>query len=163
MYKVALMLLAAITGGCSTYPVKMYDGPEKTVSELSTIRLWSPSVIVRSIDGKPATSTGRESHAYLVPGNHEFSVQYLFANTISTLVTLRAETKAGHTYTFGFQLYGDDVTPQENRVPVLVRGYGALTEAGKVSFHIQDKGQNYDPDCLILKPLAEGGTEGKNC
>lgn len=162
MHRLILILLAAVTGGCATHSVKMYEGPEKPASELSIVRLWNPNVVVMGIDGKPGTSTGWESHAYLVPGDHEFSVQYLFANRSSTLVTLRAETKAGHTYTFGFQLYGNDVPPEENRVPVLVRGYG-LAEAGKVSFHIQDKGQNYDAECLVLKPFARGGTDGKDC
>ena len=141
MKKVLLMLIAVLFSGCSTYPLKMYDGPERPPTELSIVRIWNPSVIVKSIDGKPGMTTGRESHAYVTSGNHEFQVSYVFANTYSDPVTLWAETKPGHSYTFTFWLLGDN----------------------KVGFAIQDKGQHYDPNCLIPKPGAKGGTTGKDC
>ena len=141
MRSAQLIALALVLGGCATHSLKMYEGPEKPVSEVATVRLWSPGVIVRSIDGKPAMSTGRESHAYLNPGDHEFKVSHVVANTPSNPVTLRALTRAGRTYVFGFQLYGKD----------------------QVSFFIEDKGRNYDLDCLISRPGAKGGIEGKDC
>ena len=141
MRRVQLIALALVLGGCATHSLKMYEGPEKPVAEVAIVRVWSPGVIVRSIDGKPAMSTGRESHAYLNPGDHEFKVSYVVADASSDPVTLRALTRAGRTYVFGFRVVGKD----------------------QVSFFIEDKGRNYDPDCLIPKPGAKGGTEGKDC
>ena len=43
-----LLFLAA----CGTHPVKMYDGPDRPSTEVSTVRLWSPGVMVLKIDGK---------------------------------------------------------------------------------------------------------------
>ena len=141
MKRFLLVLITILFCGCSTYPVKMYDGPEKPTTELSIVRIWNPGVIVKSIDGKPGMTTGRESHAYVAPGSHEFVVAYISGATYSEPVTLQADTKPDHSYTFAFQLLGDN----------------------KVSFAVQDKGQNYDPNCLIPKPRATGGTKGKDC
>ncbi len=119
----------------------MYEGPDKPLARVATVRVWSPGLIVRGIDGKPAMSSGRETHAYLDPGEHEFEVSHVVADASSDPVTLRVLTRAGRTYVFGYQLLDRD----------------------RVSFFFEDKGQNYDPDCLIPKPGAKGGAEGKDC
>ena len=118
----------------------MYEGAEKPTSAISTVRLWNPSVGVIKIDNKPGMSNGRESHAFITPGTHEFTVVYLFANTYTTPVSLKATTLAGHTYTFGHK----------------------LSKNGVVSFFIQDRGTSYDPACLVPKTIYKD-PGGVNC
>jgi hypothetical protein len=126
----ALLLLAA----CSSDGVKMYEGEEKTPDSVATVRLWSPNLGVTAIDGKPTPGGTRATHAYVDPGEHEFTLAYLGSGG-RTEAKLRTATRAARTYVFGAK----------------------EMSVGRYSFFIEDKGRDYDPACL--KPDGKG----QNC
>jgi hypothetical protein len=163
MYQTVLAILVTfVISGCSTHSVKMYEGPERPVPELSTVRLWNPRVIVQSVDAKPVSVLANESHAYLIPGIHEFVVIYMYANSRTGPVTVKAETKAGHVYLFGFELHDGVVPPDAPHANITAYGIatavslpGAPRETStKVTFFIIDKGKDYNRNCL--DPRAAG-------
>lgn len=141
---VATFLLTSIAG-CAQTSVRLYDGAERSAGEVTTIRAWSPSqgnVAVLKIDGKEVQN-GRVSHAYVLPGEHTLTVRFV-NGTYKTekSADLKVTAKAGHTYVV-------------NAFPNF--------EKMKVHFEVEDKGTNYDPNCLIAKPFEPGGVQGNNC
>jgi hypothetical protein len=112
----------------------MYEGDEKASSEVATVRLWSQDLSVTAIDGKPTPSGSRDTHATVLPGEHEFTLAHVAA-TGKSEPKLRTLTRAGRTYVFG---------AKEMAV-------------GRYSFFVEDKGREYDPACF--KP----GAQNKNC
>ena len=125
-----LLLLAA----CSSSGVKMYEGEEKGLTEVATVRLWSRDLSVIAVDGKPTPAGASATHAYVDPGEHEFTLAHLAASG-HTEAKLRTLTRAGRTYLFGVK-------------EVAMNRY---------SFFIEDKGRDYDPSCL--KP----DSKNRNC
>jgi hypothetical protein len=94
---------------------------------------------MRQIDGAPAGDVGRASHAYLLPGEHEFEVAYIQIRAYNLLCgalcdaifnkpkTFRAAVEAGKVYLLK---YVDDA-------------------AGTVV--LEDKGSGYDRSCLLAR------------
>src|SRR5207244_8981529 len=68
------LLLVACGGGEA---VKMYEGDEKGVTEVATVRLWSQDLGVIAVDGKPTPSGGRATHVFVDPGEHEFTLAHV--------------------------------------------------------------------------------------
>ena len=86
MTRIALMLMAIVLAGCAEISFQHYSGSAKPDAEVSIVRLWTPStknifvspgLIVKKIDGVEAGSVGRTSHAYVLPGEHEFQVRFI--------------------------------------------------------------------------------------
>ena len=78
-------VLIFVLSGCAVTQHQAYDGPAKPESEVAIVRLWtpaetsplsSPGLLMKKIDGKEAGDVGRSSHAYLLPGEHEFQVKF---------------------------------------------------------------------------------------
>ena len=147
MKVIVLLLAVLLLTSCATISLQLYDGPPKSDSEVSIVRLWGPSVIVTTIDGKDAGVRGTESHAYLLPGEHTFEVKlirilgyHLLCGALCDWIfnkprIVKANTEAGHTYTVKF----------------------LNDEAGNVA--IEDRGVSYDRLCLDPRQFREG----KNC
>jgi hypothetical protein len=142
-----LLLLAIVTSSCAVVSLKMYEGPPKPDAEVSIVRLWGPAVIVQKIDGKDAGVRGTESHAYVLPGDHEFEVKlirirgyHLLCGALCDAIfnkpkIVKGATQPGHTYTL--KLLND--------------------EQGNVV--LDDRGTSYDPVCLEPRNYRDG----KNC
>jgi hypothetical protein len=145
MNKSFSVLCAVALTSCSTGPRNLYEGPEKPTGQLSIIRTWSQYVLVEKIDGKPSQD-GRVSHAYVVPGEHVLTVKFLGgaggAFRFSQPADLNVKTEAGHSYTV-----------------VAMPDY----ERERVRFRLDDKGTNYDPECLTPRPFEANPVRGKNC
>ncbi len=145
-----------ILSGCAELSLQQYDGPAKPDSEVSIIRLWtpttttifdSPGLIVEKIDGKDAGSNGRTSHAYVLPGEHELQIHLIKIHGYNLLCGalcdaifnkpqfIKTATQAGHTYTVR---YVND-------------------EKGSVV--LDDRGERYDPVCLRARTFKDG----QNC
>jgi hypothetical protein len=143
--KKAIVLAALLLAGCAVSDYQGYSGAPKPDSEVAIVRLWtptttdiftSPGLLAREIDGKPAGDVGRASHAYLLPGEHEFQVGFIQVKAHNLLcgalcdsifnkpATFKATVQAGRTY---FLKYVND-------------------EKGTVI--LEDKGTGYDKRCL---------------
>lgn len=81
----AIALIATLTG-CAVTPYQGYAGSAKPDKEVAIVRLWtptqtnvftSPGLLMQKIDGNAAGDVGRASHAYLLPGEHEFQVGFI--------------------------------------------------------------------------------------
>lgn len=151
-----LLALIPILSGCAEESLQQYAGAARPESEVSIIRLWtptttnvftSPGLIVEKIDGKDAGSNGRTSHAYVLPGEHELQIHYIQIHGYNLLCGalcdaifnkphfIKATTQPGHTYTVR---YVDD-------------------EKGSVI--LDDRGEHYDPVCLRARTYKGG----QNC
>ncbi|MBI2276486.1 MAG: hypothetical protein HYU74_03970 [Dechloromonas sp.] len=84
----ALTAIALITtlSGCAVTPYQGYAGSAKSDKEVAIVRLWtptqtnvfsSPGLLMQKIDGNAAGDVGRASHAYLLPGEHEFQIKLI--------------------------------------------------------------------------------------
>jgi len=132
---VGMFALLSIAG-CATISEHMYEGSPKPESEVSTIRTWGNAVLLEKVDGKPLQSPTRESHLYILPGDHDFQLHvmkiqayHLLCGALCDAIFnkphfVRATTLPGHTYTFRF----------------------LNDEQGNVA--IEDRGEHYDPYCL---------------
>src|SRR5213593_3525981 len=104
MTRIAVIVTAmVILAGCAEISFQQYAGTPKPDAEVSIVRLWtpttrsifvSPGLIAEKIDGVEAGSVGRTSHAYLLPGEHEFQVRFINKPKI-----VKATTLPGHAYT----------------------------------------------------------------
>jgi hypothetical protein len=151
-----LLWILPIVAGCAEESVQGYAGPAKPESDVSIIRLWtptttniftSPGLLVLTIDGKDAGSNGRTSHAYVLPGEHELQIHYIQVHDYNLLCgalcdaifnkprSIKASTQAGHTYTVRY--VGDE----------------------KGSVVLDDRGEHYDPVCLRARTFKNG----QNC
>jgi hypothetical protein len=81
----AIALIFALTG-CAVTQYQGYAGSAKPDIEVAIVRLWtptqtnlftSPGLLMQRIDGNEAGDVGRASHAYLLPGEHEFQVGFI--------------------------------------------------------------------------------------
>jgi hypothetical protein len=144
-----LILFAIALTGCSTESIRSYEGPQKSSAEVSTIRTWGPTgggaIFVNKIDGKEVGP--RVSHVHVLPGEHVVNVRFVATSGLRVhntpqSVDLKAITKAGHSY-----------------IVVARPDY----EAERVGFRIEDKGPNYDPECLIPRPFEASVLRGRNC
>jgi hypothetical protein len=148
LFPLALLLLA----GCAEVPYQGYAGAPKPETDVATVRLWtptttnvfsSPGLIMRQIDGLPAGDVGRASHAYLLPGEHEFEVGFIQVKAYNLLCgalcdsifnkprTFRAKVEAGKTYLLKY--VNDD--------------QGTVV--------LEDKGANYDKTCLKAREYSK--------
>jgi hypothetical protein len=89
-----LLLVTVLFAGCAEVPYQGYVGGAKPETEVATVRLWtptttnvftSPGLIMQKIDGIQAGDVGRASHAYLLPGEHEFEVGFIQVKTSNLL------------------------------------------------------------------------------
>ena len=140
-----------ILAGCAEISFQQYPGAPKPDAEGSIVRLWTPTpknifvapgLIVEKIDGAEARSVGRTSHAYLLPGDHEFQVRFIqvksyhlacgaLCNAIFNKPKIvKATTSAGHVYTLR---YIDDA---------------------EGSVVLDDRGTDYDPRCLKAREFS---------
>ena len=145
-------LIVVFLAGCAEVSYQSYSGTPKPDSEVATVRLWtptttnvftSPGLLMKEIDGRPAGDVGRASHAYLLPGEHEFQVTFIQVKAYNLLCgalcdsifnkprTFKARVEAGRTYVLK---YVDD-------------------EKGTVV--LEDKGTSYDPRCLRAREYKE--------
>jgi hypothetical protein len=150
--KAMTVLLVVLLGGCAEISYQGYAGSPKSDSELAIVRLWtptttnvftSPGLLMKEIDGRPAGDVGRTSHAYLLPGEHEFQVGFIQVKAYNLLCgalcdamfnkprTFKATVEAGRTYLLK---YVND-------------------EQGTVV--LEDKGPNYDPRCLKAREFRD--------
>jgi hypothetical protein len=148
-----LLLAALLVEGCSEVSLKEYDGPAKVDTEISIVRLWTPTetnvfelpgLMVEKIDEKPVEDYGRASHAYLLPGRHDFQIHLLQVKGYNLLCGalcdaifnkpqfVHATTRAGHAYTFRY----------------------VNNEKGTVV--LDDRGTHYDPRCLKARQFKDG-------
>src|SRR5438046_5034024 len=83
MARIAMLVMAMLVAGCAEITFQQYPGPVRPDADVSIVRLWTartknifvtPGLIVEKIDGVEAGSVGRTSHAYVLPGEHEFQV-----------------------------------------------------------------------------------------
>jgi len=150
--RVLTVALLALLAGCAEISYQGYSGTPRPDSELAIVRLWtptttnvfsSPGLLMKEIDGHAAGEVGRTSHAYLLPGDHEFQVGFIQVRAYNLLCgalcdaifnkprTFKATVEAGHTYLLK---YVDD-------------------EKGTVV--LEDKGTKYDPRCLKAREFRE--------
>jgi hypothetical protein len=143
--KKAVLILVVLVAACAEVPYQGYSGAPKPDSEVAVVRLWtptttnvfsSPGLLMSKIDGQPAGDVGRASHAYLLPGEHEFQVGFIQVKAYNLLcgqlcdsifnkpATFKANVEAGKTYLLK---YVNDT---------------------KGTVVLEDKGSNYDPHCL---------------
>lgn len=139
-------IFAILLTGCAVGPLKLYEGPERSPSNVSVVRAWSPSsgnVAVQKIDGNEFQN-GRISHLYVLPGEHVLTVRYLSRSGthFSFSRDLKMVAKEGHFYVVS-------ATPDFEKMTV--------------QFDIEDKGKLYDLNCLIPKPFEKNGLQGINC
>ena len=153
MRRVGLLAATMSIVGCAEVALQRYDGPERPTTEVSTVRLWtptatnifdSPGLMVKAIDGKPVEDYGRASHAYLLPGDHQFEIHLMKVSGHNLLCgaacdaifnkpqIVQAATQAGRAYTFR---YVND-------------------EKGTVV--LDDKGAQYDPRCFKAREFKQG-------
>lgn len=85
MKAVIYPLLLALSG-CSVTQYQGYEGPAKPDKDVAIVRLWtptqtdifsSPGLLIQKVDGNTAGDVGRSSHAYLLPGKHQFQVEFI--------------------------------------------------------------------------------------
>jgi len=152
MTRIAVIVTAmVILAGCAEISFQQYAGEPKPDAEVSIVRLWTPStknifvapgLIVEQIDGVEAGSVGRTSHAYLLPGEHEFQVRFIqiksyhlvcgaLCNAIFNKPKIvKATTLPGHVYTLR---YIDDA---------------------EGSVVLDDRGTDYDRRCLKAREFS---------
>ncbi|UXY50595.1 hypothetical protein [Pseudomonas tohonis] len=89
IYSVLLAL-----SGCSVTQYQGYEGPAKPEKDVAIVRLWtptqtdifsSPGLLIQKINGNTAGDVGRSSHAYLLPGKHQFQVEFIRVKTYNLL------------------------------------------------------------------------------
>lgn len=123
MRYVAMFLAFWVISGCAVTQYQGYSGSAKPESEVAIVRLWtptetnvfsSPGLLVQKIDGKDVGDVGRASHAYLLPGEHEFQVGFIQVKAHNLLcgalcdaifnkpAVFKANVKPGKIYTFRF-------------------------------------------------------------
>ena len=148
-----MFLMTLAISGCAEVALREYSGPPKADADVAIVRLWtpttttifqSPGLLVEKIDGKPVESYGRASHAYVLPGDHEFQIHLVKIRAYNLLCGalcdaifnkpqfVKARTEAGHTYTFR---YVND-------------------EKGAIA--LDDRGTRYDPRCLRAREFKDG-------
>lgn len=146
------VLLVLVLAGCAEISYQGYSGTPKPDSDVAIVRLWTPSttnvftspgLIVNEIDGRPAGDVGRTSHAYLLPGEHEFQVRFIQVKAYHLLCgalcnaifnkprTFKATVEAGQIYLLK---YIND-------------------EKGTVV--LEDKGPDYDRRCLKAREFKD--------
>lgn len=144
MKSVLTLLVLSLIAGCAQTSMQLYSGPEKAQEEVAIIRAWSPSIgniSVLKIDGKDVQN-GLVSHVYVLPGKHTLTVRFVNGAVYSSPMDINVETHAGHTY--------------------IVQGTPDFR--GKtIKYWLEDKGVNYDKNCLIAKPFEKSGVSGKGC
>jgi len=95
-----ISLLATLTG-CAVTQYQGYAGSAKPDKEVAIVRLWSPTqtnvfsspgLLMQEIDGKSAGDVGRSSHAYLLPGEHEFKVSFIQVKAYNLLCGALCDT-----------------------------------------------------------------------
>lgn len=148
LFPFALLLLVA----CAEVPYQGYSGAPRPEAEVATVRLWtptttnvfsSPGLLMQKIDGLPAGDVGRASHAYLLPGEHEFEVGFIQVRAYNLLCgalcdsifnkprTFRAKVEAGRTYLLRY--VNDE----------------------KATVVLDDKGSSYDKSCLKAREYSK--------
>lgn len=149
---VLIVLLLVALGGCAEVSYQAYSGSPKPEAELAIVRMWtptttnvftSPGLLMQEIDGRPAGDVGRTSHAYLLPGEHEFEVAFIQVRAYNLLCgavcnaifnkprKFKATVEAGHTYLLKY------VNDEQ----------GTLV--------LDDKGTEYDPRCLRAREFRD--------
>jgi len=153
MARIAMLVMAMLVAGCAEITFQQYPGPARPDADVSIVRLWTartknifvtPGLIVEKIDGVEAGSVGRTSHAYVLPGEHEFQVRFIQVKGYHLLCgalcdaifnkpkLVKAATLPGHVYTLR---YIDD-------------------RDGTVV--LDDRGPDYDRRCLKVREFSEG-------
>src|SRR5262249_42698032 len=147
-------LFTLLLVACAEVPYQGYSGALRPETEVAIVRLWtptttslftSPGLIMRQIDGLPAGDVGRASHAYLLPGEHEFEVGFIQIKAHNLLCgalcdsifnkprTFRASVQAGRVYLLKY--VNDD----------------------KGTVVLEEKGLNYDKSCLKAREYTKEG------
>lgn len=140
----ALMVLPLFASGCGLMAhkeLKFYDGDVLPLERVASIaegqRLWSA---ITKVDGNPIGIGRFTKGIHVIPGEHEFTWQYLRMDSMSQ--SSRAEgsftavVKAGHSY-----------------VPI----FSMSADAEHISVELIDKGLNYNQECL--KDVVLSGKE----
>lgn len=149
MKRFQLTSLFLLCTGCSIVPLKLYEGHELPPEEIVTFRIHgpldgpthteeiSPAVTVKKMDGLNINGD-RSYKAYVLPGKHTFHIMAIKdASTVACMViggvcgykysekSMEVDTKKGHTYIFT-----------------------AVDEGEVIVFGYEDKGLNYNSQCL---------------
>src|SRR5438046_5762830 len=119
MARIAMLVMAALLAGCAEITFQQYPGPARPDADVSIVRLWTARtknifVTPGLIDGVEAGSVGRTSHAYVLPGEHEFQVRFIQVKRYRLLCgalcdaifnkpkLVKAATLPGHVYTLRY-------------------------------------------------------------
>jgi hypothetical protein len=145
-------LLLVLLGGCAEVSYQGYSGSPRPDAELAIVRMWtptttnvftSPGLLMKSIDGRPAGDVGRTSHAYLLPGEHEFEVGFIQVRAHNLLCGAICDAMFNKPRTF-------KATVEAGRTYVL-----KYVNDEQATVVLDDKGTDYDPRCLKAREFRE--------
>ena len=103
----------------------------------------SPGLVVQEIDGQPAGDFGRTSHAYLLPGDHQFQVKFIQVKAYNLLCGAICDSIFNKPRRF-------NATVEANRIYLLTY---VNDENGTVV--LEEKGANYDRRCLLAREFQK--------
>ncbi len=145
-------LLTLSLVACAEVPYQGYSGAPKPETEVAVVRLWtptttdvftSPGLIMRQIDGSAAGDVGRASHAYLLPGEHEFEVSFIQIKAYNLLCGALCDAIFNKPRTFLASV-------EAGRIYLL-----KYVNDDKGTVVLEDKGSNYDKSCLKAREYAK--------
>jgi len=145
-------LFTLLLVACAEVAYQGYAGTLKPETEVAIVRLWTPSTTslftspglrVGRIDGLPAGDAGTTSHAYLLPGEHEFEVSFIQIKAYNLLCGALCDAIFNKPRTFRASV-------QPGRVYLL-----KYVNDDKGTVVLEDKGSNYDKSCLKAREYTK--------
>jgi hypothetical protein len=150
MRLLVVAIAAVLLTACSLQNAKLYDGPDRSPSEvgvISSLGLYGErrlTLAVTAINGQ-AVDTTRTASFQVLPGSHEVTIHAMkdlniqlgamayTSNYKEANVVVRLNVHAGHSY-----------------IP------NAVVANGRISVFFEDKGTNYPKECLPLYKFING-------